>query len=179
MSFKVHHRHRAGLSLPVQSASAVYIQLAKDASRAEDARKASLEQRGSWISASSTGLAGVVFALATFAGNIGRVHFSGPAEFGSVASILLFVAAAGLGVACSWPRSYNQIPTSELKRFAAPIFWEAPPSAAEQRIFQAEIGALEISRHNNQLKAKFLIAAMCAQVCAIGIWAVATCVVFS
>lgn len=122
MSLKPRDRREARAPLPVQDASTMYIQLARDISQAEDARKVSLEQRGSWMATTSTGLAGVLFALATFVSKINKVYFSDPVAFSTVASISLFVLAAGLGVACGWPRAYPQITTSEFKRFVVPIF---------------------------------------------------------
>jgi hypothetical protein len=177
MNFKSRYRRGAGPPLPAQGASATYIQLARDALLAEDARKISLEQRGSWIATASTGLTGVLFVLAEFVHKIGKVHYSDPAAFSMAASISLFVMAAGLGVACGWPQAYRQITTNELKRFGESVFWDAPSKAAEKRIFEATVEALEISRRKNEFKARILIAAMCAQVFAIGIWAVAVCIV--
>jgi hypothetical protein len=89
----------------------------------------------------------------------------------------LFVVAAGLGIACSWPQAYRQIATSELKRLADSIFWDAPSKAAEKRVFEALVTILEVAQQRNEFKARILIAGMCAQFCAIALLAVAVCVV--
>jgi uncharacterized membrane protein len=166
-----------GVTAHVVKAGELYAQLIKDQIQAENSRKSSLEQRGSWVATTSTGLTGILFALAAFNHKTSLAQLPRIAIFSAVPSIILLVVAAGLGIACSWPQAYRQIKTAELKRLTDPLFWDAASKAAERRVFETLVQNLDDSQRRNGTKAKILIVGMCAQVGAILLLAIAICTI--
>lgn len=168
---------KEGVTSHVGKAGELYAQLIKDQIQAENSRKSSLELRGSWVSTTSTGLTGLLFALAAFAHKISLAQLPRIAIFSAVPSIILSVVAAGLGIACSWPQSYRQIKTTELKRLTDPLFWDAAGKAAERRVFETLVQNLDDAQRRNGIKANILIVGMCAQVGAVFLLAIAICAI--
>ena len=132
----------------------------------ERGRKASLESRGLAVITTSGTLVTLLFGLATFAASASQITITASERWLLTVAALLFVVAAGLGIACNAPIRYYQVDAESLAVFMTPEVWVEPGVDATRELTAARLTELSDARGRNEHKGQLVVAAMCLQVIA-------------
>ncbi|MGI8438639.1 MAG: hypothetical protein ACR2NV_00295 [Thermoleophilaceae bacterium] len=147
--------------------------------RAQDARKASFEQRGLAVITTSGVLVTLLFAFAGLSVQPGAtLAFPGSARLWLLAALLAFVLAAAAALATNIPRRYEAVTPDEIERrlTGSPIRSE---SRAEKDVALTRVKALRDAKGKNTAKGRLLFAAIGLEVLAVGLVGVAVAIVIS
>jgi len=124
----------------------------------ERASKSSLEARGIGIITTSGVLASLLLGLVTFTrGNVDAAHLSiNPvAAWVLILAVILFAAAAILGLLSNLPAKYAEADVEVLKKRVDPKEWSTPdPIEAARHDAKLYIEILDDARVNNEKKAQ-------------------------
>jgi hypothetical protein len=130
----------------------------KDQLDEERSRKNSLEARGIGIVTSSGALATLLFGLVAFTrGTNTQLHWDigTPAKVALLVGVLLFAAAALLGLAANFPGDYKEASVEKLRERVKSEVWSKPdPIEAARRDAEVNVGTIDAARQINGKKAK-------------------------
>lgn len=142
----------------------VYAEYIKSLVDSEDARKSSLEQRGSGVITASSALATLLFALVAVVTASKNFVLPTSAHGYLIAAIGLFAAAVALGILANVPLLYKQAkPTAETLAQA----WGYTEPEAQIYIIATRLKILESARRSNALKGRLVLLAGLVQLAAL------------
>lgn len=159
------------MSQPEQASSpgagAAYGQFIAEQLTEERGRKASLEARGVTTVTAAGTLVTLLFAFT--AGLTAAPHFNLPA--GADVPLLLalvgFVVAALFGLTTNLPLRYQEPTARGLAKLIDARFWGASTQIGERRVAEAQVALMVAMRAANNLKVRFLILAITAELIAV------------
>ena len=153
-------------------ASCVYAEYIKAELDLQHERKASLEQRGMAVITSSGALVSLLFALGAVI--TGAEDFSLPsgARAWLYAAVVLFVAAALGALFTNAPLKYVTVTPDALRASMKEHLGDSE-ERAHKNVALTRVKVFEDTKRKNDLKGKVLLAAMAAEVLAVGCVAVA------
>jgi hypothetical protein len=146
------------------SAAEIYGDYVKALIESEDARKASLEQRGVGVVTTSSALATLLFALVGVVTAAKNFALPASAHGYLVVAIALFAAAVALGLLANVPLLYEQgKPTPE--KLAA--VWGYSDPQAQGYVIATRLKVLSSARRSNRLKGWLVLSAGLVQLAAL------------
>ncbi len=151
---------------------AVYSDYIQAELEAQDARKASFEQRGLAVISTSGLLVSLLFALAALVTSRTGYVLPDGARRALYVALFLFVLAAVAALVVNAPLKYKYVKAAELRR-AVTSLWDDTEAVAQSNVAHTRVDAYERLLARNQLKGRILIAAIGAEVAAVGIVAFA------
>lgn len=157
-------------------AGSVYSQLISDQVTEERSRKTSLEARGITVITTSGTLATLLFALTAGLTATKNFKLAEPAKLPLLLALISFVVAAIFGLATNVPLIYREATPQGLAKLVDAKYWTAPPAVGQLRVAAAQVTLLAAARSANNLKVRFLISAIAAELLAVILlsWAVAS-----
>lgn len=159
---------------PSGLAGDAYGELIADYLRRQDARKASLEQRGLAVISTSATLVTLQFALVAVIIRGDSFVLTAIERIALGCALALLVGAAVLGLLTNITRTYEGVSTRQLERLTRKNSWSGSHSEATRRIAMAQVRILRTARSRNAAKAKLLRYAIVTEVAAV--CALAMCV---
>jgi hypothetical protein len=149
------------------SGVAAYGELLKEELDIQDARKASLEQRGLAVVTTAGALATLLFALAALSTKSQTFVLPHAAQVWLRWALISFVVAAVFALMTNVPMRYDAVTADAIRGrlLATPMKDKA---AAEKDIALTRVKALRDAKSKNGRKAWFLLFAMLAEVLAVG-----------
>lgn len=162
-----------------KSGYASYAAFVKDELAAQDARKASFEQRGITVITTSGALATLLLGLAALSTKKADTFvLPHPADTYLAISLVLFAAAAVLALLTNLPMNYDTPTVDALKeRVNEAVMGDE--DAAEKDIALTRIKNLKTAKEKNTTKAWLLIAALAGEVLAVGFVAAAVWIIIT
>jgi hypothetical protein len=165
------------VAAPATAGGSVYAGLIAQQLVDEQARKASLEQRGLAVITTSGVLVSLLFGLGAVV--LKRAETLGlplAARLLLVAALAAFVAAAGLGLATNLPRTYTVVALADLRRMVTPGLWDRAERPAARRVAENRVELLAVARQLNGTKAQLLQWAVGAETTGVALVAAAVAV---
>lgn len=141
----------------------------------QDTTKTSLETRGLAVITTSGTLVTLVFGLTALLTKAGDYELPSEANPWIGGALAAFVAAAVLGLAVNWPRSYDAPDFDDSKTVLD--VWADAASGARRRVTATRLKEYRKAQRVNGQKARLLAAAMTAQVLAVSLLCTAVGVV--
>jgi hypothetical protein len=158
------------------SAPEIYGEYVKALVESEDARKASLEQRGAGVITTSSALATLLFTLVGVVTAAKNFALPASAHGYVFAAIALFAAAVTLGLLANVPLLYEQgKPTPE--KLAE--VWGYDDPLAQGYVIATRLKVLKSARRSNTLKGWLLLAAGLLQLAALVVLVLGVLVILS
>jgi hypothetical protein len=161
------------------SGEATYAEFVKDELDAQDARKASFEQRGITVITTSGVLATLLLGLAALSTKESRTFvLPDSSETLLAIALLFFVAAAALALVTNLPAGYEAVKVQAVRdRLNEDPVRNA--DAAAKDIAETRLKAIATAKKRNKWKGRLLFAALIAEVVAValvaaGVWCVIT-----
>ncbi len=148
------------------NASTAYGPLLSELIKAQEARKASVEQRGIAVVTTSGALVTLLFGLASLLTANESFNLPETAKQPLKIALPLFVAAALLALATNAPLAYGEFDPEDLQK-QLPADWSKLRSEAEGRIAATRLTILVRNHRLNNLKGLLLLAAMVFEVAAV------------
>jgi hypothetical protein len=161
---------------PAPTAGELYADLIKEQLKAEEDRKASIEQKGASIVTTAGALIVLFFGLAGFTTTAIGFRAEGITGWLLAGSLVAFLLAAAGGIATQWLFFYPVIKGEALTKLLAQSNKPLPP--ARFRVSQARIEILKGARSQNTTKGIVLTIAQTLQVLAILLAATAVLTIF-
>lgn len=154
----------AGSETPGRTVYADYVKAELDA---QLERKASLEQRGVAVITTAGTLVSLLFGLVAVI--TGVQHYTPPhgATIWLYSGLALFVVAGALALVVNAPLVYQTVKADELKR-AIGTLWGDDEETAQRNVALTRTTVFGDTKRKNDLKGIVLIAAMVAEVAAVG-----------
>jgi hypothetical protein len=154
-------------------ALSAYGQVVDDQLEEERRRKASLEQRGTFVITTAGTLVSLLFGLAAVATSRGSFVVPAEARVLLTAAVCLFALAALGGLAANVPLRYPNADPQDLRRLITGEFWTdgvwvRPPFAAMRRTSELRVDLIQGCRRMNRIKAYAVVSALVAEVMAVG-----------
>ena len=127
----------------------------------ERSRKDTVERRAMWVVTTAGALVGLLLTVGAripggSSGCVIRVM--------AIMAVVSFIAAAGLGVAATWPRDYNEQEIEQLEEIVSSESWEQswaePEGVALAWQAGTNVAILKSARARTDQKANYLTAAM-------------------
>ena len=143
--------------------------------RDQDARKASLEQRGLAVVTTSGAIVTLLFGLVAVLTKTVTFELPKAGEQPLFWSLILFTVAAVAGVGVNVPLNYRNVDLSDEARFWR--WWDAPARSGDERIAITRVRAYQRARKFNGVKAWVLVAGVAAEVVAVGLLAATVAVI--
>ena len=137
-------------------AGAAYLDLIEQQLDSEQRRKDSVEQRGLALVTISGLLAGVLFALVTWATEPGRDPLDPWVEELVIVSVALFFVGALFGFLAFRTKSYPEPKVAQLKDLLDEGYWRASAQDGTLSVAEVLVKVLEGARAKNKWKAGFL-----------------------
>lgn len=158
------------------SGRTVYADYIREQLVAQEARKASLEQRGLSIVSTSGALVTLLFGLAAL--TVERDDFALPtaASVLLVIALLVFVAAGVSAIVTNIPLSYQGV-TGEALRTAVAERWDDTDAEATRMTSLTRIKVLESARQRNNMKGVALFVGMALELVAVALVGAAVAVI--
>jgi hypothetical protein len=147
--------------------ASTYAAYIKDQLAAQEARKASIEQRGTWVINSSGVLVSLLFGLVALLTSAKDYQVPGGAKPWIFAAMISFVVAAVAAIITNAPLFYAGVKTSDLQKALTGPIWRDSAAKAEKRIAATDLKVLGTAKSRNTLKGCALLAAVIAQVCGV------------
>lgn len=146
------------------STPGIYADYIKALIDSEDARKASLEQRGASVVTTSSALATLLFAFIGVVTAAKNFALPTSAHGYLIAAIALFAAAVGLGILANVPILYKEgKPTiGQLAKV-----WRYVESDAQLHVIATRLDILRSARRSNALKARLVLLSTVVQLAAL------------
>jgi hypothetical protein len=146
----------------------VYAEYIREQLEAQEARKASLEQRGLAIVGTSGGLVTLLFGLTALTLDRDGVALPTSARILLVVALVLFVAAGLAALMTNIPLSYEGV-TAEALRGAVANRWDDTSAEAVRMTSLTRITVLESAKRKNNLKAVALFVGMVLEIVAVAL----------
>jgi hypothetical protein len=150
----------------VDYAGTAYATLIQEQVDQERNRKASLEQRGAFVTTSSGGLVTLLFGLVAIVAEV-PVTLSSSSVGLLITAMILFVLAVVLGICVDWPIPYGEPHGDWMKPLLTDHYWGAPSAVGSLASSKARYEIIGHFREQNAKKANVLIAAFICEVLAI------------
>lgn len=112
------------------------------------------------------------FALSAVVLDRGSFELQSMDRIALALSLVLFVAAAVLGLSVNSTRSYTYVSTRQLEELTTKPLWEGSAEAAKRRIARSRVSMLRTARRQNAIKARLLRYAILSEVGAVACLAV-------
>lgn len=148
------------------AAGEVFAELIEANLERQAGRKASLEQRGLAVVTTSGSLVTLSFGFAAFIRADGSELTTATSVLLALAMVL-FVAAAALGLAVNSTRHYEYLSTKSLASLCTAELWRSDALEATRQISAMQVRILERARENNASKARSLRRAVITELAAI------------
>lgn len=145
----------------------VYAAYIKQQLAAQEARKASIEQRGVGVITTSGVLVSLLFGLTTVLTGADNYQLPDGAKPWLFASMIAFVTAAIAGILTNAPLYYSGVKTADLQKAVKGKIWNDPAAAAEQRVAATDVKVLATAKSRNTFKGFVLLAAVTLQIVAV------------
>jgi len=150
-----------------------YAAYIKDQVDAQEARKASLEQRGLAVITTSGALVTLLFGLTTISTKrAATFDIPGSAATFLTIALVLFVLAALSAIVTNLPRNYQEA-TVEGLRDAVRNRWGDDEAEASKMVALTQLKVLASAKHVNEQKGRALIAGMVFEILAVALVGVA------
>lgn len=164
---------------PAELGSPVLLEYLKDQLARQDARKASLEQRGLAVITTSGALVTLLFGLAALStGSAATFTLPGTASVLLAIAIVLFVLAAVMAILTNVPIGYQEFEAEPFgKKIEAALV--APRSEVEGNAAKTNRKILASAQAQNDLKGKLLFWAIVVEVAAVGLVGIAVGIVLN
>lgn len=146
----------------------VYAEYIREQLEAQEARKASLEQRGLAIVGTGGGLVTLLFGLTALTLERDVVTLPTGSPVLLVAALFLFVAAGLAALVTNIPMSYEGV-TTEALRGAVANRWDDTSAEAVRMTSPTRITVLESAKRKNNVKAVALFAGMVLEIAAVAL----------
>ena len=146
----------------------VYAEYIREQLEAQEARKASLEQRGLAIVGTAGGLVTLLFGLTALTLERDVVTLPTGSRVLLVAALFLFVAAGLAALVTNIPMSYEGV-TTEALRGAVANRWDDTSAEAVRMTSLTRITVLESAKRKNNVKAVALFAGMVLEIAAVAL----------
>ncbi len=156
---------------------AVYAEFVQEQLTGEEARKASLEQRGLAVITSSGVLATLGFGALALAKRGDRVPLPAAGTFLLVGGAVALLVAAALALATNAPLRHRAVNLAALKDSLREHAADDEGTALI-RVTSTRLGLLRTTRHGNDLKVILCLAAMAAEVLGVALFGTTICLVF-
>jgi hypothetical protein len=134
---------------------------------AQRAITASLQSRGLAVISSSGTLVTLLFGLSAVATTAEHFKLPGPAKPPLYAAAVLLVAAAVAGIVTNAPRNVRATALARLRPLVESPYWEYPVGPAQQEVARTQLAAAEAVRAGNQVRARWLLAAIILEIAGI------------
>jgi len=145
----------------------VYAAYIKEQLAGQDARKASIEQRGISVITTSGALVSLLFGLTALLTGANDYQLPSGAEPWLYAAMVAFVLAAIGGIVTNTPLFYSGVKTSDLQKAVKGSLWGDNADDAERRIAATDVKLLATAKARNTFKGFALLGAVSAQVFAV------------
>ncbi|MGA2514839.1 MAG: hypothetical protein ABSG37_14695 [Candidatus Limnocylindrales bacterium] len=155
--------------MPPKAVDDAFPQLIIEQLTEERARKTSLEQRGVGVITTSGALVTLLFGLSALATKNQAYVLPDPARWTLILVVALFLVASVLGLMTNVPLDYFEPTTQGLSSLVEPGAVDWPNDATEraQLAAEARVTIIQSARHNNGVKAAWLLGAMLFEVVAL------------
>jgi len=141
---------------PPGGAAPVYQALVESQLAEERDRKKSLEQRGAAVITVAGTFVTLAFGFTAIVTGATGYKLPGAAVWTLAVSLLLFVAAGGVGVWTNRPLNYQEARVSDLKAVFHGPPWRGTAAAAQRQVALVECDIIETARGLNAGKAELL-----------------------
>ena len=155
----------------------VFLAFIKDLVDSQEARKASLEQRGLAVITTSGVLATLLFGLVGIITKPSSYVLPAASHLPLRVALALFAAAALGGVIVNAPMPYKGIAPGTLRNVVKSFWTDYTTTEAQQMVSISWLDALTSAKHWNRVKAYSLVVAQSLQVGALGFLAWALSIV--
>lgn len=145
----------------------IYAAYIKEQLAAQEARKASIEQRGLGVITTSGVLASLLLGLTAVLTGADDYQLPDGAKPWLFAATIAFVIAAIAAIVTNLPLFYSGVKTSDLQKAVKGKIWRDSPANAEQRIAATDIKVLATAKSRNTFKGFVLLAAITLEIVAI------------
>ena len=161
------------------SGVATYAVYLKDEIEAQNARKASFEQRGLAVVTTAGALVALLFGLTALSTKAQPTyHLPHSARYFLVAALVFFLLAALAALATNLPLPYEAVKADEIRRRLKEVPVRSA-DAAELDIALTRVKTLRDAKQKNGLKGWILFAAMALEVVAVALVGIAIWIVIS
>jgi hypothetical protein len=158
------------------SGSSVYLTFIKEQVAAQDARKASLEQRGIAVITTSGTLASLLLAFAALVTASKDFALSACAHDFVVAATIAFALAAVAAVLTNIPVLYAGVNVEQMRALLRDK-WADEQATAEQRTAATLVNVIASAKERNRVKGWVLFAAMAIETVAVVLLTIAAAVI--
>jgi hypothetical protein len=145
----------------------VYTEYAKAELDLQHSRKDSLEQRGLAVVTTSGALVTLLFGLVAVLTDVTDFALPNAARPWLYSALGLFFLAALGALLTNAPLRYVTVKPEDLRE-AARTRWEDSAKAAHRKVFITRVNVMADTKRKNDLKGRVLLAAMAAEVLAVG-----------
>lgn len=160
-----------------QRGATLYAAYIKEQLAGQDARKASIEQRGTAVITSSGVIVSLLFGLVALLTGAEDYQLPDGAEPWLFAALVAFACAAIAAIITNAPLSYRGPTAAQMRGLVRGSTWEENVADAERRIAATNAGVLARAKSRNSFKGYVLLLAISAEVLAVFFLALATRVV--
>ena len=148
------------------SGGTLYAEYIRELLDAQEARKASLEQRGLAVISTSGALVTILFGLTAISKRESTFVIPNAAAALLVAALAFFVLAALSAIITNLPRSYEGVQVNPL-RDAVRNRWEDSETTASKMVALTRLKVLASAKEKNEQKGVALIVAMSLEIIAV------------
>ena len=145
---------------------ALYAEYIKELLDAQEARKASLEQRGLAVISTSAALVTILFGLTALSARRSKLDIPDTAAALLIAALVFFVLAALSAIITNLPRSYEGVQVDPL-RDAVRNRWEDSETTASKMVALTRLKVLATAKEKNEQKGVALMVAMSFEIIAV------------
>jgi hypothetical protein len=154
------------------SAGAVFSEMVRDQLDQERRRKDSLEQRGIAVITSAGVLVALLLGIAGIVDKSQVVGLPDLVKVGALLALLLFAAAAVLGLFVNWAFQYDEPKADQIKDVMG-TKWNAPAAGAAKFVAESYLTTVKSYRKRGDRKASLLLWALGLEAAAIVVLALA------